>query len=140
MLVGMAAYTTFDVTALARVCAGHAGVRLVALFGSVAREAARADSDVDVAVLGGGFWDQLGLGSDVGGLLGREPHVVDLQTASDWLRFQVARDGVLVYEALPGAWAEFKARAMVLYWDLAPTIALCAAGVKQRFLREARHG
>jgi hypothetical protein len=95
---------------------------------------------VDVAVLGGGFWDQLGLGSDVGGLLGREPHVVDLQTASDWLRFQVARDGVLVYEALPGAWAEFKARAMVLYWDLAPTIALCAAGVKQRFLREARHG
>jgi hypothetical protein len=29
---------------------------------------------------------------------------------------------------------------MVLYWDLAPTIALCAAGVKQRFLREARHG
>ena len=121
MLVGMAAYTTFDVTALARVCAGHAGVRLVALFGSVAREAARADSDV-------------------GGLLGREPHVVDLQTASDWLRFQVARDGVLVYEALPGAWAEFKARAMVLYWDLAPTIALCAAGVKQRFLREARHG
>ena len=58
MLRGMAAQTTIDVTALARACAGHAGVRLVALFGSVVREAARADSDVDVAVLGGEFWDQ----------------------------------------------------------------------------------
>jgi hypothetical protein len=66
--------------------------------------------------------------------------VVDLHTASDWLRFQVARDGVLVCEASSGAWADFKARAMVVYWDLAPTIALCAAGVKQRLLREARHG
>jgi predicted nucleotidyltransferase len=140
MLRSMAAQTTIDVPALARACAGHAGVRLVALFGSVAREAARADSDVDVAVLGGEFWDQCGLGSDLGGLLGREPHVVDLQTASDWLRFQVARDGILVFEASSGAWADFKARAMVAYWDLAPTIALCAAGVKQRLLREARHG
>jgi predicted nucleotidyltransferase len=136
----MAAQTISDVTALVRTCAGYAGVRLVALFGSVAREAARVDSDLDVAVLGGGFWDQCGLGSALGGLLGREPHVVDLQTASDWLRFQVARDGVLVYEASPGAWADFKARAMVVYWDFAPTIALCAAGVKQRLLREARHG
>ena len=47
----------------------------MALFGSVVREAARADSDVDVAVLGGEFWDQCGLGSEIGGLLGREPHL-----------------------------------------------------------------
>ena len=136
----MAAQGTIDVAALARTCAGHAGVRLVALFGSVARGAARADSDVDVAVLGGEFWDQLGLGSKVGGLLGREPHVVDLQTASDWLRFQVARGGLLVCQASPGTWAEFKAQAMIRYWDLAPTIALCAAGVKRRLLHEVRHG
>jgi predicted nucleotidyltransferase len=136
----MAAQTTIDVTALAQVCAGYAGVRLVALFGSVARGAARADSDVDVAVLGGEFWDQLGLGSDLGRLLRREPHVVDLHSASDLLRFEVARDGALVYEASPWAWAEFKAHTMVLYWDLTPTIALCAAGVRRRLLREARHG
>jgi predicted nucleotidyltransferase len=136
----MAAQATLDVTALARVCSGRAGIRLVVLFGSVARSAARADSDADLAILGGGFWDQLGLAADVADLLGREPHGVDLQTASDWLKFQVARDGVLVYEAGPGTWVEFKAQAMVRYWDLAPTIALCAAGVKQRLLREAKHG
>jgi predicted nucleotidyltransferase len=140
MLTGMAALTTLDVPALAQVCAGHVGVRLVALFGSVARGGARVDSDLDVAVLGGEFWDQLGLGNALATLLGREPHVVDVSAVSDWLRFQVARDGVLVYEASPGSWTEFKARAMVLYWDLAPTIALCAAGVERRLLREARHG
>ena len=140
MLVAMAAQSTLDVPALARICAGHSGVRLVVLFGSVARGGARADSDVDVAVLGGEFWDQLGLGSEVATLLGREPHLVDLSAASDWLRFQVVRDGVLAYEAAPGLWTQFKAQAMVLYWDLAPTIALCAAGVKRRLLQEARNG
>jgi len=136
----MAAQTTLNLPALARVCAGHPGVRLVAMFGSVARGTSRPDSDTDIAVLGGAFWNQLGLGSDLGALLGREAHVVDLQAASDWLRFHVARDGVLLYEALPGAWAEFKAQAMVIYWELAPIIALCSAGVKRRLLREAKHG
>ncbi|HEY5283182.1 MAG TPA: nucleotidyltransferase domain-containing protein [Polyangia bacterium] len=136
----MAAQTTIDFPALARMCAGHSGVRLVAMFGSVARGTPRPDSDTDVAILGGAFWDQLGLGSDLGALLGREAHVVDLLAASDWLRFQVARDGVLVHEASPGAWTEFKARAMVRYWDLAPIIALCSAGVKRRLLQEAKRG
>jgi predicted nucleotidyltransferase len=136
----MTVQTTMDVPALARICTGHPGVRLVVLFGSVARGWARADSDVDLAVLGGEFWDQLGLGNALATLLGREPHVVDLSAVSDWLRFQIARDGILVYEGSPGEWAEFKARAMVLYWDLAPTIALCAAGVKRRLLQEAHDG
>ncbi len=136
----MAAQTSIDVAALARICAGHSGIRLVVLFGSVARGGARADSDVDVAVLGGEFWDQLDLGNEMAALLAREPHVVEMGGISDWLRFQIAHDGVLVYEAAPGLWTRFKAQAMVLYWDLAPTIALCSAGVKRRLVREARHG
>lgn len=80
------------------------------------------------------------IGNEMAALLGRDPHVVEIHATSDWLRFQIAHDGVLVYEATPGLWTQFKARAMVLYWDLAPTIALCAAGVKRRLLREAHHG
>ncbi|MCG8555316.1 MAG: nucleotidyltransferase domain-containing protein [Proteobacteria bacterium] len=32
------------------------GVELIVVFGSVARDRPRPDSDLDVAVLGGGFW------------------------------------------------------------------------------------
>lgn len=136
---GVARQPNINLSALARACAGYQDVCLVALFGSVATATARADSDVDVGVLGGGFWDQLGVGGEAGKVLGREPHVVDIETASDWLRFQVARDGVLVYERGAGVWIEFKASAMVRYWDLSPTIARCAAGVRERLVREA-HG
>jgi predicted nucleotidyltransferase len=113
-------------------------VRLIVVFGSVATGKARPESDVDVGVLGGGFWDQLDVGSEVGRLAGREAHVVDLAAASDWLRFQVARDGVLVHEREPGVWARFQAEAAVRYFDLAPIIARCAEGVRRRLLKEAQ--
>jgi predicted nucleotidyltransferase len=120
--------------------ARRGGVELVALFGSCVRGGARPDSDVDVAVRGGGFWEQLGVAEEVGRAFGREAHVVDLATASDLLRFEVARHGVPVFEAEPGAWASFQARAMVMYWDLAPLIARTAAGVRARLLAHARAG
>jgi predicted nucleotidyltransferase len=40
-------------------------LRLVVVFGSVATGKARPDSDVDVGVLGGSFWDQLAAGNEV---------------------------------------------------------------------------
>jgi uncharacterized protein len=122
---------------LARDCAKYPGVELVVAFGSVARGQARPDSDVDVGVWGGGFWGQLAIGTDIGRRIDKEPHVVDLAVASEWLRFQIARDGFLLYEGKPGAWNEFKAQAMLRYWDVAPIIALTAAGVRRRLLREA---
>ena len=112
-------------------------VRLIVVFGSAATGRARPDSDVDVGVLGGGFWEQLEVGSEIGRLMGREPHVVDLATASDWLRFEVARDGQLAYQIEPSAWARFRAESAVRYFDLAPIIALCSEGVRRRLLKEA---
>ena len=78
---------------------------------------------------------------DLGRLLAREPHVVDLATASDWLCFEAARGGVPVFEREAGAWARFQAQAAVTYFDLAPMIALCTEGVRRRLAREAKeHG
>jgi predicted nucleotidyltransferase len=112
-------------------------VQLVVIFGSVARDDARPDSDVDVGVLGGAFWDQLDVGSEIARLTRREPHAVDLAAASDWLRFQVAREGVMLYERDPGGWARFRAESAVRYFDLGPIMALCAEGVRRRLLRES---
>ncbi len=124
-------------TDVARLLEAWPHVQLVVLFGSVARGTARSDSDVDLGVLGGGFWDQLGAGADLGHLFGREPHVVDLGTASDLLRFQAVREGRALFQREPGNWARFQAESAIRYYDVAPIIARCAEGVRQRLRREA---
>lgn len=116
------------------------GARLVVLFGSVARADAAPDSDVDIGVSGLGFWEGLRLGHALGEALGREPHVVDLDRATDLLRVRVAREGVLLAEGEADAWARFRADAIVRWLDLAPLVALCAEGARLRVLREGRHG
>jgi uncharacterized protein len=120
-----------------RLAARWPEVRLIVVFGSVATGRARPDSDVDVGVLGGSFWDQLDVAAEIGRLTKREPHAVDLASASDWLRFQAARDGRIVHEQEPGAWARFQAESALRYFDLAPIIALCTEGVQRRLLKDA---
>ncbi len=124
-------------SSLARMAAKAPGVRLVLLFGSAARGQARPGSDADIGVLGGEFWAQMQLGGELSMGLRREPHVVDLAEASDWLRFEAARDGILIYESEPRLWSEFKATAMLRYFDLAPIISICAEGVRRRLIAEA---
>lgn len=126
--------------AVAQSVAAHPGVRLVVLFGSVARGRALDTSDADIGILGGAFWDQLDVGSAVGAALGREAHVVDLAMPSELLRYEVARDGVLLWQANADAWPHFRAEAIVRYLDFQPVLAICAEGARQRLLREARNG
>lgn len=111
--------------------------RLVVVFGSVASRTARPWSDVDLGVAGIDLWRGAELGHALGPLFGREPHVVDLDAASDRLRFEVARSGVLLRESEPGAWARFQAEAALRWFDLAPIVALCKKGVEQRLMRDA---
>lgn len=125
---------------LARIAARYRDARLVVVFGSVARGQARADSDVDIAVLGADLWTAHRLGAELGAALDREAHVIDLASASDHLRFNVARDGVLIREGEPGLWARVQAEAALRWFDLAPIVARCAAGVRTRLLREAAGG
>jgi predicted nucleotidyltransferase len=124
----------------ARVAPSCPGLKLIVLFGSVARGEPHASSDVDIGVLGATFWDGLKVGSEIAASIGREPHVVDLATASDLLRFRVARDGVPLFQGAPDAWPRFQAEAAVRYFDVAPIIALCADGARRRLAREATRG
>jgi predicted nucleotidyltransferase len=114
-----------------------AGLRLVVLFGSVAQQRARADSDADIAVLGGDFWQALEAGAALGSILQREPHVVDLATAPTALRFEIARSGILLFEAEPMLFARFQAQAALEYFDFAPLRERCVEGVRARLRREA---
>lgn len=120
---------------LRAIAAGAPGARLVVLFGSVARAEPGPDSDADTGICGLGFWEALRLGDALGAALGREPHVVDLDTASDLLRVAVAREGFVLHEGEPHAWTCFRAEAIVRWLDLAPIVRLCAEGARQRLLR-----
>jgi predicted nucleotidyltransferase len=99
-------------------------VQLAVLFGSAARGEERRRSDLDVGVLldpntaASRAQAQAALDRAAGG---REVDVVSLDEAPPLLRFEIARDGVLLVEREPGLWTHFKARAMVDWWDWAPT-------------------
>jgi len=111
--------------------------RLVVLFGSVVGTSARPWSDVDIGVAGVGILRSGEIGQAIGSMVAREPHVVDLDVASDHLRFEVARSGVLLRENEPLVWARFQAEAALRWFDLAPLVALCRDGVKRRLMRDA---
>ena len=104
---------------LAHALEGSTGVRLAVMFGSAARGTARSDSDVDV---------------------GRSVDLVSLRTAPPLLRFEIARVGQLLIERDPHAWVEFRAHAMIDWWDWAPTARIMHRAVRSRLQREATRG
>ena len=111
-------------------------VRLAVLFGSAARRHEGARSDLDVGVL----FDK---GHDANPALevalsrasGRRVDLVRLDEAPPLLRFEIARDGRPLVERAPHAWADFRARAMIDWWDWAPTARMVYAAAVRR-LRE----
>jgi predicted nucleotidyltransferase len=124
-----------------RALEADADVRLAVLFGSTARGKARRDSDLDVGVL-------LPVGRDVRGTLqvtlerasGREVSVVLLNDAPPLLRFEIARDGAVLVERETGAWARFRAHAMIDWWDWAPTARMMHRAMAARLRDEAKRG
>jgi predicted nucleotidyltransferase len=129
-----------DLVELAEVAGGYPSTRLVVLFGSVVRGTPLPWSDVDVGVLGGSWLEQLKLGAALGRSIGREPHVVDLERAPEALRQEIARQGLLVREAAPGIWSDYRAQSFVRWFDVAPLRRRCAEGVRRRLREEARRG
>ncbi len=98
-------------------------VRLAAVFGSVARGGDRAGSDVDLALLLEPDTPELRqkLEADLGRAAGREVDLVFLDTAPPLLRFEIATDGVVLVARDRDDWVDFRTRAMIDWWDWAPT-------------------
>ena len=60
---------------------------------------------------------------------GAEADVVDLATGDAILRYEVVSAGRPLFEATPGVWVAFRAKALVDHDDLAPFIDACIRGV-----------
>jgi predicted nucleotidyltransferase len=112
-------------------------LKLAVLFGSTARGKARPKSDVDLGILLDPYSAELRfrVEADLGRAAGRPVDVILLDDAPPLLRFEIAREGILLFQREDHLWTDFKAKAMVDWWDWAPTHRMIAAGVV-RSLRE----
>jgi predicted nucleotidyltransferase len=112
-------------------------LKLAVLFGSQARGEARSGSDADLGLLLAPYSSDLRVRveAELGRAAGGPVDIVLLDDAPPLLRFEIAREGVLLFQREDHLWTDFKARAMVDWWDWAPTHRKIAAGVVRR-LRE----
>jgi predicted nucleotidyltransferase len=126
---------------LREVLGAHPEVECAVLFGSQARGTAGPRSDVDVAVrLIGGGRPRRELANDLERAAGRTLDLLDLDAAPPLARFEIARDGVVLVERRPFAWADFRARAMLDWWDFAPLARRMWAGPISRLQERAARG
>ena len=111
------------VLAIADVFQRHSAVRLAVLFGSRARGDATAASDWDIGYFADDRLDRERLMVDLVHALNTESvDLVDLERAGGLVRFRAARDGVVVFEALPDAFARFWLEAVTFWCDAGPVI------------------
>jgi len=92
------------------------------LFGSTARGTDRPGSDVDLGILLDPYSPALRfeVEAQLGRAARRPVHVILLDEAPSLLRFEMTRDGVLLFEREAGLWSRFKAKAMIDWYDWAP--------------------
>ena len=108
-------------------------MRLAVLFGSTARGESGPGSDIDLGVLfEAGQESAAALEVALARATGRRLDIVRLDAAPPLLRFEIARDGRVLLERAPHAWADFGARAMTDWWDWAPTARLLHAAAASR--------
>jgi len=126
------------------VVAAFPAVRLAVAFGSVARGDDNAQSDADIALLLEPDTRPLRIEieAELGRAAGRDVDLIFLDTAPPLLRFEIASDGVLLAARHRNDWVDFRTRAMIDWWDWAPTARLIDDAAIRR-LREkvsAPHG
>ncbi len=96
------------------------GLRLVVLFGSVARGKTHAESDVDVGVLSKRpitFNRRLKLWLELSRLFRAEIDLAILNHVNPVLGFAVARDGKLLFEDETWAWENWRSYQIRQFWD-----------------------
>ena len=115
----------------------HPAILLAVLFGSSARGVPSRNSDIDLGILlsEDGADERSGIEAALCRAAGRPVDLIFLEEAPPLLRFEVARDGKVLLERRPFLWADFKARAMIDWWDWAPTARRIVSIINSR-LRE----
>jgi predicted nucleotidyltransferase len=107
---------------LRRCAASIPEVRLAVLFGSVARGKATRRSDVDLGVSVEPDTSAVRRRAEVEleRAAGRSVDVIFLEEAPPLLRFEISKDGVLLFQREDHLWTDFKTKAMLDWWDWAP--------------------
>jgi predicted nucleotidyltransferase len=112
------------------------GIVLAVLFGSAARGPVPGARDIDVGVLfdvePAGIAQTTSLQVALERATRLPVDLVVLATAPPLLRFEIARDGVLLVERVPYAWYDYRVRAVRDWWDWAPTARRMYAAAAQR--------
>ena len=105
------------------------------IYGSFADGSARADSDIDIAILPDGQLDSWSLferAQDVAAALHREVDLVDLTRVSDLLRYEVLSPGIRVAARDPSACDRFELVALAKYSGLRDELRAWVADIRQR--------
>jgi len=117
-------------------------VRLAVLFGSTARGEARRQSDVDVgvSVAPDTSTARRRVEAELSRATAQPLHVVFLDEAPPLLRFEIAKEGILVFQRQDDLWQIFKERAIKDWWDWAPYERIITAAAVRRLRERVGHG
>jgi len=108
---------------IAKVAKSAPNLKLLVLHGSRARGDAHARSDWDFAFISGPGFDADGLAARLAEALHTDTlDLADLGRASGLLRFNVANDGVAVFEHKPGAFEQFRLDAISSWLDMSAVL------------------
>ncbi len=122
----------------------HPAIELAVLFGSRARGSGSSSSDVDIGLSlvndGDSRTARRQIEAELGQAARRDVDVIVMDEAPPLLRFEIARDGQLLIERRPYAWADFKARAMIDWWDWEPVARRVNRYIIQELREEAPDG
>lgn len=113
---------------------GQPEVRLAFLFGSSVTKGLASANDIDVAVAFAhsvSLLEQCELGARLEEIAGREVDLVDLDEASTLLRWEVVRNGVVLWARDQRELADFRARVPLEYFDLHPFLEREAEGLRK---------
>lgn len=119
---------------------GRPEVRLAFLFGSAATRGPDAARDVDVAVAFAhplSLLQQCTLSAQLEQMVGREVDLVDLDSASTLLRWEVVGTGIVLAAKDSHDLVDFRARVPLEYFDLQPFLEREADGLR-RALEKSR--
>lgn len=111
-------------------------LRLAVLFGSFAKQRARADSDLDIAILPRdetlSLRAELELAAQLSSRTGREIDLVRLDRATMLLRWEIAKHGILLIADPAWEWLRFRVAAASEHADMAEALDRAARLFRRR--------